>query len=33
VVEQPVDWAFFVCLLAFLTHFARRQLAAFARSA
>jgi hypothetical protein len=25
--EQPMDWALFVCLLVFLTHFARRQLA------
>ncbi|MEO6876208.1 MAG: hypothetical protein ABI222_15430 [Opitutaceae bacterium] len=23
-VEQPADWAFFICLLVFLTHFARR---------
>ena len=26
-VEQPADWAFFLCLLVFLTHFARRGLA------
>jgi hypothetical protein len=27
-VEQPFDWAFFICLLVFLAHFTRRQLAA-----
>jgi hypothetical protein len=32
-VEQPVDWALFFCLLVFLTHFARRQLAGLVRSA
>jgi hypothetical protein len=26
--EQPMDWALFACLLVFLTHFARRRLAA-----
>ena len=31
-IEQPVDWAFFLCLLVFLTHFARRQLAILVRS-
>jgi hypothetical protein len=25
--EQPFDWAFFLCLVVFLTHFARRRLA------
>jgi len=25
-IEQPVDWAFFLCLLVFLVHFTRRQL-------
>jgi hypothetical protein len=29
--EQPVDWACFLCLLAFLTHFARRGVAALGR--
>ena len=29
-VEQPFDWAFFLCLLAFLTHFARRGVATLA---
>ena len=28
VLEQPFDWALMLCLLVFLTHFARRQLAA-----
>jgi hypothetical protein len=32
-VEQPVDWALFFCLLVFLTHFARRQFAVLLRSA
>ena len=32
-VEQPVDWALFLCLLVFLTHFARRHLALLVRSA
>lgn len=32
-VEQPFDWAFFSCLLVFLAHFARRQLAGVLRSA
>ena len=31
-VEQPFDWAFFCCLLAFLTHFARRGLAGLAET-
>lgn len=31
--EQPMDWGFFLCMLVFLTHFARRQLAEFRRSA
>jgi hypothetical protein len=30
--EQPMDWAFFLCLLAFLTHFARRGLAELRRA-
>lgn len=30
-VEQPFDWAFFCCLLVFLTHFARRGLAVIAK--
>ena len=29
-VEQPADWAFFLCLLVFLTHFGRRGLATLA---
>ncbi len=32
-VEQPFDWAFFLCLLVFLTHFARRQFTGLFRSA
>ena len=31
--EQPADWAFFLCLLAFLTHFTRRRLAVLLGSA
>ena len=30
--EQPFDWAFFLCLLVFLTHFARGRLATLARA-
>lgn len=30
--EQPADWAFFICLLVFLTHFTRRQLAVLGRA-
>jgi hypothetical protein len=30
-VEQPVDWGFFLCLLVFLTHFTRRGLVALNR--
>ena len=29
--EQPLDWAFFLCLLVFLTHFARGRLATLTR--
>jgi hypothetical protein len=29
-IEQPFDWALFLCLLVFLTHFARRRLAVLA---
>lgn len=30
--EQPFDWAFFLCLLVFLTHFTRRGLAALGQT-
>ncbi|MFI5338150.1 MAG: hypothetical protein ACHQ5A_15285, partial [Opitutales bacterium] len=30
--EQPIDWALFLCLLVFLTHFLRLRLAAFVRA-